>query len=143
MTTEVRHPYQSPRHRVSISGFEKTRTKQQFTKECDINLIMTKFQKNGILTHLNKYGPQYGEVSGIDLLDAMTTLTKAQDMYDDLPSNVRKQFESPAEFLDFVGKDENIEKLREWGLANPLKDEEPVLVRVHPTSDQDPAPEPE
>ncbi|AXL14821.1 internal scaffolding protein [Microviridae sp.] len=104
---------------------------------------MDKFHKTGILTHLAKYGAQYGEASSHDLLDAMTTLTTAQEMYDAVPSKVRKQFTGPEEFLDFVSDPANVEKLREWGLATGGEEPDPILVRVQPEPGPDPEPEPE
>ena len=130
MTTEIVHPYKTGTKRISISEFEKTRTKKQFAKECDINLIMKKFHKEGILTHLRKYGAQYGEATSNDLLEAMDTLTRAQTMYEDLPSEVRKNFAGPEEFVDFVSDPDNVEKLREWGLARTPEEQEAILVRV-------------
>lgn len=126
----VIHPYGEKR-KSKLDGFEKTRTKQSFKKECDINEIMAKYQRSGILTHLAKYSGEYGDHTVTDLMDAMNTLREATEMYEALPSSVRKRFADPAAFLEFCENEENLGKLREWGLANPPEPEpEPLLVRV-------------
>ena len=104
---------------------------------------MKKFHKSGILTHLAKYGAAYGDATGTDLLDAMNTLTQAQEMYDALPSEVRRNFAGPEQFLDYVQDDENVEQLRKWGLAKPHQEDVPILVRVQQDPDPGPDPDPE
>jgi phage internal scaffolding protein len=130
--TTPRHPYRDQQLRVSLSEFEETRTKQAFKNECDINQIMRKFQKTGALTHLAKYGQEYGSIEPMDLLTAMTTVAEAQRMYDDLPSSVRKKFPDPAAFLEFVQDEENADELYSMGLAVRKSEPEPITVRVQP-----------
>lgn len=142
---EVRHPFTRDRQagRVKIDFTDAVpRTKQSFKDECDINRIMHKYQKTGMITHLAKHAPQYGEASSTDLLEAMNTLTKAQEMYDELPSSVRRKFTGPVNFLEFIEDESNAEEIYKLGLAVRQPAAEPLLVRVQPEPDADPAPEP-
>lgn len=86
---------------------EEGLTKQSFKDECDINHILRKYQTQGVLTHVNNHSPRYHDVSGIDFANAIETATRAQQMFDELPSKLRKRFgHDPGQFLDFVQSDD-------------------------------------
>ena len=109
---------QFDRNRVTIAFGKETRTKQSFKKECDINNIMAKFQKNRIIDHINQNQKRFGDLTGYDFAQAQNTLAEANSMYEELPSLVRAEFSGPGEFLDFVQNPENVQKMVELGLAN-------------------------
>lgn len=95
-------------------------TKQSFKDECDINQIMAKYQKTGVMNHINTYGAEYGDYQAIDFQEAQETIIAGQNMFNDLPSEARKHFENdPAKFMEFVADPDNVEKLRDLGLLNP------------------------
>lgn len=112
-------------------------TRQEFKAECNINNIMAKYQKTGIIDHIMKYSPTYGEYSPIDFQEAMDTIKQGESLFAELPSKARKYFNNdPAEFMEFVNDPENIEKLVELGLAfKPVQTPE--------TTDPVPTPAPE
>lgn len=140
MSREIRHPYTSPHLRVPTDvADDHPRTKQAFKDECDINRIMRKFQKTGILEHTRRHAPQYGEASTMDLLTAQTIIKDAERMYQELPSSVRKKFSGPVDFLQFVENPENAEEIYKMGLAVRQTPAEPLLVRVQPEPEPEPA----
>ena len=50
------------------------KTKQEFRDECDINVLMERYEKSGVISHMNKATPQYldlGDASHLDLMHAM------------------------------------------------------------------------
>lgn len=106
------------------------RTKQSFKAECDINNIMARFLKSGVLEFTQKNEPRYGDVTGIEYNDAMITVASAKTLFNELPAALRARFENePARFLDFVNDDRNLEEAREMGLLKPKAQpaaEEPV-----------------
>lgn len=119
MDIRVRGKFDRERMPTIISG--KSITKQAFKEECNINNIMAKFQKTGIITHVQNHSPQYGDFTGGDYTEAMNVITKANSMFQELPSSIRKEFENdPAKFLDFVSDEKNIERMVELGLAYKL-----------------------
>jgi phage internal scaffolding protein len=78
-------------------------TKQSFADECNINNIMAKFAKTGLLDFVNQNEPHYGEISPVDFQQAMNTVIAAQEMFDGLPGDLRQRFDDdPAKFLAFV-----------------------------------------
>ena len=66
---EIRKPY--TREAVQVHSVGETRTKQSFKKECDINVIMAKYQKTGAITHFSNHQQQYGIADGQTFQDAM------------------------------------------------------------------------
>lgn len=100
---------------------EKSRTRQSHAKESDINNILKKYQKTGILNHVNLHEAKYDDVTGIDFQTAMNLVIDAQSMFMDLPSSVRSKFANdPAQFYDFVQNPENDAEMIEMGLkADP------------------------
>lgn len=103
-----------PRLQVFYEG--KGRTRQSSKDECDINNILAKYQKTGAIEHANKHAPSYGFATGDDFTSAMFLIAKASRMFEELPSTLRKKFQTPAEFLDFVQNPDNLDEMAELGL---------------------------
>ena len=98
---------------------KKGLTKQSFKDECNINKIMARFQRTGAIDHYAKHGPQYSDITSGNLHSAMNIISDAESMFEELPSSVRKKFQNdPAQFLDFVQDPNNLEEMRELGLAH-------------------------
>lgn len=92
--------------------------KQSFADECNINKIMAKFQRTGAIDHVHKYGPSYGDVTSATLHEAMNIIADAESMFEELPASLRKKFgNDPEQFLDYVQDPNNLEEMRELGLA--------------------------
>lgn len=115
-----------PHPRVRTVPRGNSLARQSMQKECDINNIMAKFQKTGLISHVNKHGGSYGEMpEAADFHEAMTLVTSSTEMFMELPSEVRDRFRNdPASFLEFVSDDENREALIEMGLIPAEDDEE-------------------
>jgi len=96
------------------------RTKQSFRDECDINIIMSRYLKTGIIDFVSKHSPQYLDLDGQDFTEAMLIVAEAKSLFQDLPSAIRTEFENdPAKFLDFVHDPENLPRMEEMGLLKP------------------------
>lgn len=108
------------RFRVVTEFFKPSMAKQSFKDECDINRVMDRWLKTGVLVHVNKFHGDYSDVSNFpeDLQAAYEQIRVAEEAFGSLPSLVRKKFRNdPAAFLDFVSKEENREEMYELGLA--------------------------
>ena len=114
-------------------------TKQSFKDSTDINKIIKKAQTSAGLAHAMKYDkPVYGEFSGVDLLTAFNQVEKAKQIFADLPSEVRNEFnQDPFKFMAFASHPNNIDrldklipKIAEPGRHFPKPGDEPIEVRV-------------
>lgn len=91
------------------------RTKQTFKAETDINTILKRFSSKGVISHLAKFKPQYGDFGGsYDFAESLDKLNKGQGIFDALPSEVRREFDQdPGKFFDYVNDPGNSERLDE------------------------------
>ncbi len=130
---------------MSINGtnqptYEDGRTKQTFRDETDINKILKRAQVTGTVSHLAKHEGRYGDFSNYDFFANTLMLTKGREIFDDLPSEVRAEFnQSPAGFFQFVNDPANRDRLNELlpALAEPGRQNLPVSQT--PTADADTA----
>lgn len=132
----------TPSTKVTIDTGEGL-TKQNHKAECDVNLILSRYQKTGVITHRNEYAEQYDDATGMDFQEAMNLVKSAENMFSALPSSIRKRFEQdPAKFLQFVNNPENIDEMIEMGLATKVEPEQPVEVVVKNQTPPETTPEP-
>lgn len=113
-----------------------SRTKQSFRDECDINTIMKKYAATGLVSHVKKYGGQYGDFTEFgDYQESLNIIIDAQSMFMSLPAKLRSRFSNdPAVFLDFVGNPSNRDEMVSLGLVKAVPVvETPVAV---PASDK-------
>ncbi|WNK13493.1 MAG: internal scaffolding protein [Microvirus sp.] len=117
----VKHAYSSHEFdEFGITFTDLSRTKQQFKDECDINVIMARYQDTGVLDFVNKHSPQFLDATGQDFQTSMQTVADARSMFMDLPSSLREKFQNdPAQFLDFVHDEKNLPEMAEMGLLRP------------------------
>ena len=108
--------YNNPRQKIKFA--KKGRTKQWHKKECDINQIMAKYQKTGVIDHINKHQHKYEFATSKDLKESLLIIQIANEMFADLPSKARTQFDNdPGQFLDFVQDPENASEVYNLGLS--------------------------
>ncbi len=106
--------------RVQIKPVGRSKTKQSFRDESNIDIIMARYVKTGLIDHFAVHGGEYGFASSVSFHEAMNVVTKADQMFDALPAKARQKFHGdPGEFLDFVQNPENAEEMRELGLREP------------------------
>ncbi len=116
-------------------------TKPEFADECDINKIMKKFKRTGLLGNpLNYKEGRYGDFSsGADFAEVMRRVTDAQQGFSELPSTIRNRFKNdPKEYFDFMVDPSNDQEAFELGLKpkpEPAEPSEPAA----PAAPPDPA----
>lgn len=94
------------------------RTKQSHKDECDINLILRKYVKTGIIEHVKEHKGSYGDFASFDFQEAMEKVAEAHQLFETVPAKIRKMFgNDPAAFLAYVQDEGNTDKLIELGLA--------------------------
>ena len=78
-------------------------TEQHHKIECDVNQIIRKYDNTGLITHVVDMEGKYGDMTGVDYKDAMDLITGVQSQFNELPSNIRKEFSnSPQRYLAFM-----------------------------------------
>lgn len=106
--------------------------KQSSRDECDINQIMAKFAKTGVVTHFNEHKGDYGDFCDAgDYLESQIIVQQAKEMFHTIPAGIRQHFDNnPAKFLEFAQDPNNQEEMIEMGLAK----------RVHTSTGPQPDP---
>jgi len=110
-------------------------TQQQFKEESDINTIVDRFMKSGVMpTPVNM--PQYIDYEGIfDFQTAMNAVRAADENFMRMDAKIRARFNnSPQEFLEFFANPENVEEGIRLGLAIPQAVAETKVSVAEPTS---------
>lgn len=107
---------------LSFEG-DPGRTDKSQAAETDVNLIVDRFMKTGVLPGVN-VERVYGDFSDVvDYQTAMNTVIQANEQFMGLNAKVRKQFDNdPAQFLAFVNDPENAQELIKMGLTTPRAD---------------------
>ena len=125
------------RTRVILKTPGKGKTEQGHTDLCDINKIMGKYKRTGVLTHLNMKSPLYGDFTGsVDFQSAQNQVIAAQAHFDALPASIRERMKNdPQELVNFMADPANKEEAEELGLINAPK--------VHPDQVDDQVKTPE
>lgn len=96
-------------------------TRQEFAAECDINTLMARYERTGVLP-LRSGEPQYLDLTEMppDLMSALAVMDAAERSFMDLPATVRREFDNdPVKFVEYASDRANIDQMREWGLAAP------------------------
>lgn len=127
------HPFKAPKVRNAFSIIEPVKlhftepsmTKQSFKDECDVNQILARFQRTGVVDHLAKHEARYGFADSVSYHEAQNLVAEAQSMFNELPAAARAEFDhDPAKFLDFVDNldsEDKLKKLRDLGLTSELR----------------------
>lgn len=93
-------------------------TKQEFKDESDVNNIMRKYQKQGIITWQSRVTPEFMQTDPIDFQDAMNIVNDSNRQFSELPSDIRKEFSNdPKKFFEFVSDPKNADKMYDLGIA--------------------------
>lgn len=96
---------------------DPSRAQQQFRDECDINVILERFNITGQLPVVS-LAPEFGDFTGVyDYQTALNAVMAAEESFDQLPARVRERFANdPAAFVDFCLDEANRDEMRQLGL---------------------------
>lgn len=116
----------SEKERPVTENNEPTMTKQALAEELDVNNIIRKYNKTGIMQKAHDFEGVYGEFDSFDLREAIEKVKLANELFLEVPSSIRSEFNNDAgAFVDFATNPVNIEQMREWKLAPPEQSEPP------------------
>lgn len=115
------------RYRPVIHCTEDKFTVQSARDECDINRIVARFEKSGILPTIDRVGI-FVDVSNVgDYREALERVETAREAFMRLPAVARERFDNdPATFLDFMADPANEPEAVKLGLVAPKAPEAPA-----------------
>jgi len=115
---QLRRYFQRP-GAVDENGKIQYTTEQNHKLECDVNNIIKKYDKTGLILHVSKIEAKYGDMTGMDFQRMNNIVAEAKTSFNLLPAEIRKEFEnSPEKLLTFMEDPENREKAIELGLID-------------------------
>lgn len=120
--------------------YEDGMTKQAFKDSTDINKILKKAQRAGSLSHLVRHGATYGDFTDVDgLLDASLKIQRGQEIFDELPSELRREFGNQFDFFRYVNDPANSGRLEELLPAAAAPGRQVPAVRRSAATEANPA----
>lgn len=107
------------RCQVDVGG--ESRTRPEFQAECDINTILARYKKTGLVAHVQMVQGRYGDfVDARSYKEACDAIAAANTAFELLPSDIRARFKNdPAAFLSFAQDAANRDELEKMGLIRP------------------------
>ena len=113
------------RPRVYADHDPITMTKQSHSEECDINCIMSRYSRTGLLDHVRETPGDFCDVESLDYHTACNIVADANSAFAQLPAALRAKFHHrPENYLDFVQDPKNIPEMVELGMLIPQKSTE-------------------
>ena len=103
----------------ALSCPEPTMTKQSFKDDCDINVIMDRYARTGVLPQ-SATPPKALDLVGLPApyKEAMDYIISANTAFAEMPAKIRAQFDNdPARFVEFCSNPDNRNAIIEMGLA--------------------------
>lgn len=92
---------------------------QHFRDECDVNVIVDRYVKTGVMEHLVDVPPHFADVSEIptDLASAYDAVFAAESAFMSLPSDLRKSLgNDPAQLSVWLSDEKNRAEAVKYGL---------------------------
>lgn len=109
-----RRPYETERFSCP-QGFDPDEdlTRQEFAEECDVNTIMARYQKTGVMPQGDRQ-PSYDDYSDVtDYQSALNKIIEAEEAFFDLPSRIRERFKNdPAEYVSAIQQAQTDDKVK-------------------------------
>jgi phage internal scaffolding protein len=117
MRTQYNYDHNAASIAHGLSCQEPTRAQQHHKEECDINVILKKFGKTGILP-INPSEALYPDFSdAVDYHTALNQIIASEREFDLLPSHIRKHFDNdPAKLVYFMQDKKNYDEAVNLGL---------------------------
>lgn len=114
----------STKNKPKSLEYPPTLTKQSMKDECNINKIVDKYQRIGVVEHVNENQHFFADVTDVDFQASLNLVQSAQEAFDGLPSELRKRFANdPALLLEFLGDPSNHDEAVKLGLIRASDDD--------------------
>lgn len=107
---------------VQLRFFEPSLTEQHHKKDCDVNYIVERYKRTGVMPTNNRT-PLYGDFTSTpqSYSEAVSLLRNAKDWFSGLPANIRNRFANdPEKILQFIEDPANRQECVKLGLLPEL-----------------------
>lgn len=96
-----------------------SRTKQGPAAECEINKIMAKYHKTGLITHVNTRTGVFMDCSNIgSYQECVERIQNANDAFYTLPATMRERFDNnPGKLIEFLQDSKNVDEAVKLGIV--------------------------
>lgn len=84
-----------PRVRLRTKVGTKSRTKQSFTDECNVNNIMSKYEQTGLVTHVHNQQPRFGIESKSNFHEVLNAKAAIATAFEELDPEDQDLYGSP------------------------------------------------
>lgn len=134
----VARTFRGPKPSVGLGDFEPTLTVQASKDETDINHIVNRYLRTGVLPEVNQ--GIYADISELtDLRDAIHLVNDAQQAFLELPAEIRRRFDNdPVKLVEFAQNPNNQAEAYAMGLAQ--KPPSPAAPAPVPSAQEAPKP---
>lgn len=104
---------------VSPKQFGKSGVKRSFAQRADINDIVARYRRTGVLDYTSRVQGVFADVSGMgDFRTACDKVVRLREAFESLPAIVRTRFNNdPANMVEFLRNTENREEAIKLGLV--------------------------
>ena len=95
------------------------KTKQNFREQVNINKMIERYKKTGMLDHVNARAPFYGDVSDIiSYQESLAIVARANELFMNMSSTVRERFANdPAKMIAFLQDEKNLDEAVRLGMV--------------------------
>lgn len=107
-----------PRPVVDCAAANDGRTKQSFLKQTNINSIVARYVKTGLMDHVSANPGVFADVSAVgDYQGMLNKVISAKEAFTALPANLRSRFNhDPAQLIEFVSDESNRDEAIKLGI---------------------------
>ena len=125
LSPTIRNAYsQREPSKTNIKKFGASLTVQDQAPSTNINNIMKRFTKTGLIDHVAAYEPRYGDFAQLDYHTHMERIKEAENAFQELPAQIRKEFDNNIEnWLNHLANPDNIEDMKDGQIDNPIQNQ--------------------
>lgn len=134
----MKHKYYSisdrpPQVGLSFEGVDSL-TKQSFVAEADINTIVSRYDKSGVLPS-GERSPTFGDFTNLDYRRIQNQIVEVNEMFASLPPELRRVHgNDPAALMDWLANPENRDEAIKLGLFPSTEAQTPPNPQGNPVS---------
>jgi len=116
---EVVKEFLKPKFKRDKDGKPVYITEQSHKSQCDVNKIIAKYNKTGLISHVSEIKAEFGDIPAVDYKEMQDRLVKMNNEFDKLPYQIKKRFgNNPYALISFMENAENRKEAEDLGLIN-------------------------